>query len=197
MSNKSHELLGETKEMKTLRYFLILSIAILGFMFVDANAQGYSNQQSEKTIEQKVFKKLIGLPDYGVFDHISYKVDGSTVTLYGKVISLGTRKGAEQVVRRIEGVGNVVNNIENLPPSPYDNQIRYSLLRTYANAAGVYGYLQEPNPSVRIIVDNGRVTLEGYVNNRGTANYMNILANGVSGVFSVTNNLQTSKDAVK
>ncbi|MGC2238303.1 MAG: BON domain-containing protein [Pyrinomonadaceae bacterium] len=181
--------------MKTLRYFLILSIAILGFTFVDADAQNYSGNSSEKAIEQKVFKKLIGLPYYGVFDHISYKVDGDTVTLYGKVISLGTKKGAEQVVRRIEGVGNVVNNIENLPPSGFDNQIRYRLLRAYANSAGLYGYLQEPNPSVRIIVDGGHVTLEGYVNNRGTANLMNILANGVSGVFSVTNNLQTTRDA--
>lgn len=195
MSYKTHKLLGETKEMKTLRYFLILSIAILGFTFVDANAQNYSGNSSEKAIEQKVFKKLIGLPYYGVFDHISYKVDGDTVTLYGKVLSLGTKKGAEQVVKRIEGVGNVVNNIENLPPSGFDNQIRYRLLRTYANSAGLYGYLQEPNPSVRIIVDGGRVTLEGYVNNRGTANLMNILANGIPGVFSVTNNLQTTRDA--
>jgi osmotically-inducible protein OsmY len=57
--------------------------------------------------------------------------------------------------------------------------------------------LQEPNPSVRIIVDGGRVTLEGYVNNRGTANLMNILANGIPGVFSVTNNLVTNKDMLK
>lgn len=181
--------------MKTLKYYLILSIAILGFTFVEANAQNFSSNSSEKAIEQKVFKKIMGLPYYGVFDHISYKVDGSTVTLYGKVISLGTRKGAEQVVSRIEGVETVVNNIENLSPSSFDNQIRYRLLRTYVNSAGLYNYLQEPNPSVRIIVDNGRVTLEGYVNNNGTANLMNILANGVPGVFSVTNNLKTTKDA--
>jgi len=181
--------------MKILRNFLILSIAILGFTFTDANAQNYSNNKPATAIEQKVFKKIIGLPYYGVFDHISYKVEGSTVTLYGKVISLGTRKSAERAVKSIEGVETVVNNIENLPPSPFDNEIRVRLLRSFANASAVYGYLQEPNPSVRIIVDGGHVTLEGYVNNRGTANYMNILANGVPGVFSVTNNLSTNKDA--
>lgn len=183
--------------MKVLRNFLILSIAILGFTFVDANAQAYSNRASERTIEQKIFKKILGLSNYGVFDHIAYKVDGGTVTLYGKVLSLGTRKGAEQVVKRIDGVENVINNIENLPPSGFDNQIRYRLIRTFANTAGLPGYLQEPNPSVRIIVDGGRVTLEGYVNNRGTANLMNILAHGTPGVFEVTNNLVTTKDMLK
>ncbi|HEY0429186.1 MAG TPA: BON domain-containing protein [Pyrinomonadaceae bacterium] len=180
--------------MKVLRYFLILSIAVLGFTFTSVNAQSYSNNKPSSTLEQKVFKKIITLPYYGVFDHISYKVDGDTVTLYGKVLSLGTKKSAENVVRKIDGVGNVVNNIENLSPSPYDNSIRYGILRRFADAPALYGYLREPNPSVRIIVQGGRVTLEGYVNNRGTANVMNILANGVSGVFSVTNNLVIEKD---
>lgn len=195
MRKESHNLIGEKKEMKTLRSFLILSIAILGFTFVDANAQNFSSNASERAIEKKVFKEILTLPRYGVFDHISYKVDGDTVTLYGKVASLGTKKSAEKYVSKIAGVGNVVNNIESLPPSPYDDRIRYQLLRTYANSAGLYGYLQEPQPSVRLIVDSGRVTLEGYVNSRGTANLMSILANGIPGVFGVTNNLQTSKEA--
>src|SRR5205085_12579163 len=125
MRKKAHKLSGETKEMKTLKYFLILSIAILSFTFVDANAQSFSSNPSEKAIEQKVFKKILTLPYYGVLDHISYKVDGSTVTLFGKVNSLGTKKNAEKVVSKIEGVKTVVNNIETLPPSAYDNQIRY------------------------------------------------------------------------
>jgi osmotically-inducible protein OsmY len=180
--------------MKTLRYFLILTIAILGFALTDVSAQNYSANRPTTSIEQKVFKKILGLPYYGVFDHISFEVNGSTVTLYGKVLSLGTRKNAERAVKKIEGVTEVINNIENLPPSPFDNEIRYGILRRFAEAPALYGYLREPNPSVRIIVKGGRVTLEGYVNNRGTANLMNILANGVPGVFQVTNNLGIEKD---
>jgi osmotically-inducible protein OsmY len=69
-------------------------------------------------------------------------------------------------------------------------------VRNFVNSAGLYGYLREPSPSVRIIVENGRVTLEGYVSNRGTANLMSSLANQVPGVFSVRNNLviQSSRD---
>lgn len=183
--------------MKAIRNFLILSIAILGFSFVDVNAQGYSDRQTTQGIERKIFKKIIGLPNYGLFDHISYKVDGGTVTLYGKVASLGTRKAAENAVQNVEGVQTVINNIENLPPSSFDNSIRYRIVRSFVNSAGLYGYLREPNPSVRIIVENGRVTLEGFVNNRGTSDLMNILANGVPGVFSVTNNLVVEKDGLK
>lgn len=180
--------------MKTLTKFLTLSLVIFAFTFVDANAQASSaTGGGRQALEQKVFKKILGLPYYGVFDHIAFKVDGNSVTLYGKVYSVGTKKAAEKAVRSIDGVGTVVNNIENLPLSSYDNSIRRALIREYVRAAGVYGYLQEPNPSVRIIVDNGHVTLEGYVNSRGTANYMTTLAKTVPGVFSVTNNLVTTR----
>ena len=181
--------------MKTFRNFLILAIAILGFSFVDANAQRAERNQPLTGIEQKVFKKIIGLPNYGVFDHVTFEVNGGTVVLHGNVLSLGTRKSAENAVRKIEGVTEVVNNIQNLPPSGFDNRIRYELLRTYANTPALPGYLMEPNPSVRIIVSGGRVTLEGYVNNSGTKNLMGILANGIPGVFSVTNNLITERNS--
>jgi hypothetical protein len=178
--------------MRIIKNFLALSIAILAFSFVSVNAQRYEvvpGKQPTTAIERQVFKKVISLPRYGVFDHIAFQVNGGVVTLYGKVASLGTKRDAESVVRRIPGVTEVVNRIEELPPSPMDNQIRYSVLRRLANSAGMWPYLAGPNPQVRIIVDRGHVTLEGYVPNRGTANTMNILANGVSGVFSVTNNL--------
>lgn len=171
--------------MKYIRNFLIISFAFLSFLAFDANAQTPQSQ-----IEQKIFKKIIGLPYYGVFDHISYKVDGGTVTLFGKVNSLGTKKDAERAVKRVAGVETVVNNIDQLPPSAFDNRIRRQMLREfYSRGGSLYRYLQEPNPSIRIIVENGRVTLEGYVSNRGDSNLANILANSTSGVFSVRNNI--------
>jgi osmotically-inducible protein OsmY len=168
----------------------------LAFSFISVNAQSYDavrGQRPVTTLEQQVFKKVVNLPRYGVFDHIAFKVDGGTVTLYGKVISLGTKRDAERMVKRVPGVTRVINSIEELPPSPFDNQIRYSLLRQLSNTAGLWPYLREPDPQVRLIVDRGHVTLEGYVPNRGTSNTMNILANGVPGVFSVTNHLIVTK----
>ena len=177
--------------MKVIRNFIALSIAIVAFSFVTVNAQDGSNQQ----LERQVFKKILALPYYGVFDQISFKVDGTTVTLYGKVASLGTKKDAERTVKRIPGVETVVNNIDELPPSSFDDSIRRQMVREFVrNGGSLYRYLQGTNPSVRIIVENGHVTLEGYVSNKSDSNLANILANGVSNVFSVTNNLVVERD---
>lgn len=181
--------------MKFIKSFLILSIAIIGFSYTDVQAQRATNT---KSIEEKVFKKIIALPYYGVFDNIKFKVDGNTVTLYGKVNSLGVKKSAERVVKKIDGVERVVNNIENLPPSSFDDSIRRNVLRSFArDGGGLYRYLQEPQPSIRIIVDGGRIALEGFVSNRGDYNLANILASGVPGVFSIENNLIIGKEQVR
>lgn len=179
--------------MRYIRNLFILMIAILGLSQIDVNAQGFS----QRTLEQKVFKEIIRLPYYGVFDNIAFQVKGDTVYLTGKVVQPTTRKSAERVVDRIRGVNSVVNNIEVLPLSGFDDSIRLRTLRTLQNGGGLYRYFLGANPSVKIIVDNGNVTLEGFVANRGDKNLANILANGVPGVFSVTNNLIVEKDRIR
>lgn len=184
--------------MKFIRYFLILMVAVFGVSAVNANAQRYvSTKNAPKTLEQKIFKEIIKLPYYGVFDNIKYEVSGSTVILSGKVAVARNKTDAENAVEDIAGVQRVVNNIEILPPSSFDNSIRRRILSTFADRGGLYRYLWEPNPSVRIVVDRGRVELVGYVANRGDYNLMNILANGVSGVFQVQNNLIIEKEDVR
>ena len=182
--------------MKYIKYLLVLAIAVLGFSTANVQAQPNADDQnvSPQTIERNVFKELAKLDYYGVFDDLKYKVDGNTVTLYGKVVQPITKTSAERLTRRIEGVGNIVNKIEVLPLSSFDDSIRYRTLRTLANGGSLYRYFIGTNPSVRIIVDNGRVELEGYVANRGDFNQMNVLANTVPGVFSVQNNLVVEKE---
>lgn len=179
--------------MRYLRNLLVMVIAVTAFSFVTVNAQ--SQNISQNAIEQKVFKEIHKLPRYGLFDHIAFRVDGGTVTLFGKTNSLGTRKGAEKAVKRVPGVVEVINNIEELPPSSFDNRIRREIVREFWNSSGVYPYISGLRPSVRIIVENGRVTLEGYVPNRGTSNLMYMLANRVPGTFEVTNHLIVGKDS--
>lgn len=194
-NGRNHKL--ETKGyMRSFRKITSLIVAIIAFSLVSVSAQSYSRgaRQTPKTMEQQIFKKLNGMLHYGVFDHIAFEVNGGTVTLTGKVISLGAKSEATRTVRDIPGVASVVNNIEELPPSRSDDDIRRQLVRTLANTGGVSRYLQGPRPSVRLVVDRGHVTLEGYVANRGDYNTMNILANGVSGVFSVQNNLIVDND---
>ena len=178
--------------MRYIRNLMAVVIAIAAFSFVTVNAQ--SQNVSQNAIEKKVFKEINQLPYYGLFDHIAFTVEGGTVTLYGRTNSLGTRKSAERVVKRIPGVIEVVNNIEELPPSSFDNAIRRGVVREFVNSAGVYPYISGLRPSVRIIVENGRVTLEGYVPNKGTSNLMYLLANRVPGTLKVTNNLVVNRN---
>lgn len=182
--------------LKLYKNYLALLVAVLAFSFASVNAQSLSSDNTNQ-LEKKVFKQLIKLPNYGVFDHISYKVDGNTVFLYGKVANAVNQRSAERSVKRIDGVERVINGIEVLPLSGFDNSIRYRTLQTIANGGSLYRYFQGANPSVRIVVDRGNVTLEGFVRSRGDANLANILANQVSGVFSVTNNLQIERDSRK
>jgi hypothetical protein len=185
---------GEQRVMNRIRNFALLTLAILTFSVSSVYAQNFSTNGSTRAVEQKIFKQINKLPYYGVFDQIAFSYNGGTVTLYGKVANAVNKKSAERVIRDIDGVTNVVNNIEILPLGSFDNSIRRQTLREFASK-GLYRYLWEPNPSVRIIVDRGHVSLEGYVANRGDSNLMNILANGIPGVFSVKNNLVVGRDA--
>lgn len=185
--------------MRYIKSFLVLAIAVLGFSFADVQAQNFSDngKVSQSTIEQKVRKEILRLPYFGVFDNIAYQVSGDTVTLSGKVVRPTTKSSANNVVKKIDGVRNVVNNIEVLPLSSFDDSIRLRTLRTFQNGGGLYRYFLGVNPSVKIIVDRGNLTLEGYVANRGDYNLMNVLANGVTGVFSVDNNLIVENGRVR
>ena len=177
--------------MKYVKDLIVLVLAITAFSVAGVNAQSYG-KVSSKTVEQQIHKKLLGLPNYGIFDVIKYQVNGGTVILTGKIHSLGTRSAAEAAVKRIPGVTEVVNNIENLPPSSFDDAIRRQALRTFSHY-NLSGYFWESNPDVRIIVENGRLTLEGNVMNTGDYNLFNVDANGINGVFKVTNNLLVGK----
>jgi hyperosmotically inducible protein len=171
--------------MKIFRNLIILSAVILAFSSVNISAQSTANSETERLVQKKIYK----LTDYGVFDHITFTVDGSTVTLNGKVANARNKKDAKAYVEDVPGVSRVINNIEVLPLSNFDDSIRRNLYASLSNHGGLSRYLWTVNPSVRLIVSRGHVTLEGYVANKGDYHAMNIVAHGVSGVFSVKNNL--------
>ena len=133
------------------------------------------------------------LPYYGVFDNLSYRVDGSKVTLFGQVTRPTLKSDAENVVKKIEGVEKVDNQIEVLPLSPNDDRVRLAVYRAIYSKPQLQRYQLGAVPPIHIIVKNGNVTLEGVVANQGDKDVAGIAANGVPGVFSVKNNLMVEK----
>jgi hyperosmotically inducible protein len=180
----------EKKNMKAkfVKIFLTLALAALAVPALNLS-------MSARTIDPKgdladaVRHELVMLPYYSVFDDLQFSVDNGAVTLAGDVTRPSLKSDAANVVKHIQGVTNVVNNIKVLPLSSLDNRIRVATYRSVFGYAGLYRYAMGTNPSIRIIVDNGRVTLKGVVANQGDKNIAYIRANGVPGVFSVTNEL--------
>jgi hyperosmotically inducible periplasmic protein len=146
--------------------------------------------RSQERIQKEVRHELLMLPYFTVFDNIAYKVDGFNVTLVGQVTRPVTKSDAENVVKHIEGVEHVDNQIEVLPPSPMDDRIRQRLFRAIYGYPSLQKYALGVQKPIRIIVKSGRVSLEGVVDSEADKNLAGIRANGVSGTFAVTNNLQ-------
>ena len=143
---------------------------------------------------ESIRKKLATLPYYGVFDNLAFELDGNTVVLSGQVIRPSTRKEAERRIARIEGVDRVINKIQVLPPSSFDDSIRRRVYNAVFRTGGLQRYAMGANPSIHIVVNRGRVTLEGVVSNKMDSQLAYTAANGVPGVFSVTNNLRVERE---
>lgn len=142
-------------------------------------------------LTKEVRHELVMLPYYSVFDWLQFEVtqDG-TVVLQGQVTRPTLKSDAEGVVKGVEGVSKVVNQIEVLPLSPNDDRIRRAIYRAlFRDNSPLFRYGLGAVPPIHIIVKNGNVILKGIVDSKGDSNLANIRANAVSGVFSVKNEL--------
>lgn len=150
---------------------------------------------AEMKIAKEVRHELLMLPYYSLFDDLEYSVQGRTVTLSGSVTSEHgqTKQDAERAVKNIEGVENVINNIQVLPPAPFDQQIREQVYRRLNNAGGLSQYFWQAAPSIHIIVVNSNVTLKGYVDSSGDRDLAGITVEEIPNVFNVKNELQVVK----
>ena len=150
--------------------------------------------QAKDSLQEKVRHELALLPYYGVFDELNFNIDGSgTVTLSGFVTRPTLKADAAAVVKRVNGVSRVENQIVVLPLSPMDDRIRLATWRAIYGYVGFDRYALQPVGPIHIIVSNGNVTLAGRVANKADRNIANIRANGVQGVFKVTNELEVDR----
>ena len=167
---------------------LALAVASLPLLAVPAAGQDMSR------VERQVRRELVTLPFYSVFDNFSFRVDGTKVTLMGKVTRPTLKTGAEKAIQDVEGVREIDNQIEVLPVSPNDARIRVATFRAIYYHPMMTRYAVQAVPPIHIIVQNGDITLEGVVSTEGEKNLAGIQANGINGAFTVTNNLHVERD---
>jgi hypothetical protein len=198
-----------------------LALTVFGLILVLAGAGTAAPAQAKSTIEE-IRKELMQLPYYSVFDFLAFKYDKGTVTLMGYAYHPGLKSDAERAVKRVSGIDMVQNKIEDLPPSPNDDELRWKIyyaiyrdpfLSRYAPGGGLLwghrhafagpfsplgpGLFPGMEPAgdypIHIIVKNGRVTLLGVVDNDGDKTIAGMKARQVPGSFEVKNELMVEK----
>jgi len=186
---------------KALNTFLAAVLALGSTGLAIAATTDEASQQSapsasarlEQRLSSEVRHELNMIPQFTVFDNLAYRVDGGTVTLLGQVRDAIVKDSAEARVKQLEGVERVDNKIEILPASFNDDRIRGRVARAVFNDPRLFNYGIQPVPPIHIIVKNGHVNLVGVVRTQADKDDAFIRANGVSGVFSVENNLQVEQ----
>lgn len=179
--------------MRTILKSLAAGISLLALSSL-AFPQKPSADRNRGYIAREVRHELVMLPYYNVFDNLAFRVDDDgAVTLLGQVTRPTLKDDAGRVVKKIEGVTRVQNDIEVLPLSPEDDRIRLAAFRAIYGEAGLNRYAHQAVPPIHIIVRNGHITLEGVVATQADKNLAGIRANGVPGAFSVNNNLRVEE----
>ncbi len=181
-----------TNHRVQLAFILTLAFSFAAFSNVSAAPQKQTEPKSEQNLIKEVRHQLILLPYYSVFDNLTFRVDGSKIVLMGQVVRPTLKSDAESAVKSVEGVSEVQNNIEVLPTSPMDDQLRRAVYRAIYGDTVLSRYALSAVPSIHIIVKAGNVTLEGIADSEADKNLAGLRANGVPNVFSVKNNLVVS-----
>ena len=181
---------------------LLMAVAVIVLpgvagMALAAPAHGAGESHAAEPVRglaDEIRHQILMLPYYGVFDNLEFDVqEDGTVVLSGQATRPTLKSDAENVVRRIPGVGEIINRIEVLPLSSFDDRIRLAVYRALFFSTQLDRYALGATPSIHIIVKNGNVTLAGVVATQTDRNVAGIIAGGVPGTFSITNNLTAEK----
>jgi len=207
--------------MKTQSQLLALAAAMTVVVSMRPAAAQTRDERAD-SVRAEIRKELLQLPYYSVFDFLAFKYDRGTAVLMGYAYAPALKQDAEHAIKRVAGVDTVQNNVEQLPPSQMDDQIRWReyyaiysdpFLSKYAPGAamlwghrhrfggfaGIWGDGYEPagNYPIHIIVKNGRVSLMGVVDNDGDRTIAEMKARGVPGTFEVKNELLVDRSNVR
>jgi hyperosmotically inducible protein len=158
------------------------------------SAPAWAADRENLEVFRDVQQQVLRYPHFSIFDSITAQVDGGVVTLTGKVTMPFKRNDLAKRVANVTGVQDVRNEIEVLPVSGFDDDLRFVIARAIYGHSNFWRYGAMVNPPIHVIVENGRVTLEGVVH----SNIDRMLARSIASsfnAFEVTNNLKTDVEA--
>ncbi len=168
----------------------LLTAAVVA-LTISAPATAAENENLQ--LFRDVQKQVLRYPHFTIFDSVHANVDNGHVTLVGKVTMPYKRTDLEKRVAKVASVTSIDNRIEVLPVSQFDNQLRYSIARAIYSNHNFRPYASMVNPPIHIIVERGRVTLEGVVNSQVDRMLARSIASSFL-AFEVKNELQTEAE---
>jgi hyperosmotically inducible protein len=200
-----------------MRLHRYAAVMFVGLSLALSQGRAAAQSQPQTTVEG-VREELLHLPYYGVFDFLAFSYNKGVVTLQGYAYQGSLKIDAERAVKRASGVDQVVDKVEDLPPSAMDDELRWKAyyaiyrdpsLSRYAPGGGMlWGHRHPFGPGfqalgptrfpgtepagdypIHIIVKNGQITLLGVVDNDGDKNIAGIRAHEIPGAFAVVNDL--------
>jgi hypothetical protein len=176
-----------------------------------ALAQPSLNEQ--QTVE-KIRSTLLRLPYYGVFDFLAFRYDKGTVTLSGYAYRSSLKRDAVNAVKRLPGVDEVVDKVDELSIAPHDDTLRWAAFYTiyndnslsrYAPGGAVFGIdrrfemVRFPGMQplgmypIHIIVNRGQILLVGAVDSEADKSLAGLRVRGIPQAFGVENALEVMK----
>ena len=167
-------------------------VAVIVVMFA-MNAPAWAAEKEDLQIFHELSRQVLRYPQFTIFDSVHAQVEDGVVTLSGKVTMPYKRNDIARRISRVSGVKEVRNELTVLPVSQFDDELRLRIARAIYGNENFWAYGSMVNPPIHIVVENGRVTLEGVVN----SNVDRMLARSIAssfGAFSITNNLKTDAE---
>jgi hyperosmotically inducible protein len=168
---------------------LLIVLPVLGAQSSSGRGSAASDEKAATKLSREIHHEIAILPFYSVFDSIHFTLNGKKVILTGQVLRHSLREDAEEALKSIEGVGAVENKIEILPASPSDDELRRAIYRAVYEDSTLAPYAVQNVPPVHIIVNNGNVALEGWVESLADKNLAGRRAGNVAGVHNIKNDL--------
>jgi len=169
---------------------IIACFAAAALVVSSAAAQERKNLQVFNDISSQVLRYA----HYTIFDDVNASINNGVVTLTGRVTMPFKKDDIEKRVAKVDGVQRVDNKIRVLPVSPFDDSLRSRIAHAIYDNSSFWHYAAMANPPIHIIVENGRVTLTGVVQDNVERMLARSLATGFN-AFTVTNDLKTEAEA--
>lgn len=186
------------KQRMPNRLMLTGALLALGLAGIAAASTKSTGPLTDSEISQKLVHEIRMYPRYTIWDNINIRVHEGQVELLGEVSQPYKKADLGRIAQSVPGVTGVTNELKVLPLSPFDDRLRLAVARAIYRDPVLSRYALQAIPPIHIIVDNGRVTLEGVVSNDMEKNVAGIRASGAGLSFgAVTNNLRVENPSSK